>query len=189
MTTIFDFNNLIFLIICFFPGYLSFNLAKYLTSFAARSDFEKSAISTVLGFVIFSITLLLSKLLKIQETNLMFYIFVPWLLILPTGTVWSIIHSKDLILRIFRVLKLSRKTGYPDCWIEILSEPKANFVRIYLDNGSLYTGWVDFFSDNPPHEIVINPERVVYNDGSLNASFNPLILTIKNILKMNILFV
>lgn len=173
MFTGFGPNDLIFLLICFIPGFLSLSLSGYLVPTEARTDFDKVAMSTALGFTIFTVTILLGKVFRPTGASEVFYIIVPWLLIIPTGLMLSIFQSKPWILRIFKTLGFSKRTVGVSCWNVILTKKKkkANWVRLYLKNGTSYIGWVEVFSDTPPHEIVIHPIKMTSNEGITKYSF------------------
>jgi len=172
MFTGFNPNDMIFLLVCFIPGFLSLCFAAYLVPARSRSDFDKVAMSIALGFAIFSVTVILGRILRPSGTDQVFYIIIPWLLILPAGVILSIVQSRSWILGIFKRLRLSRRIVGVSCWNRILSKDEVNWVLLHLRNGTSYIGWVEAFSDIPPHEIVIHPIRMTSSDGIIKESFH-----------------
>lgn len=168
-------NNLVFLIMCFFPGYLSLRFAENRVTFPRRSDFDKATMSGAMGFAIFSAALLLQTALGNffhPDSPALLSILLSWALILPTGIIWTIVQSSACFTKLFQKLGISERKGLGDPWGDVLSKTDPNFVTVHLDNGTTYAGWVDLYSDIPPHEIVINPTEMVHSNGSKYSSFN-----------------
>lgn len=65
------------------------------------------------------------------------------------GVIWSALSSNGLIYALARTLRITRSSGRIDVWQDILTEYREKWVRVHIKDGTIFTGWVAYFSDDP----------------------------------------
>jgi hypothetical protein len=164
-------KDLAFLAVCLIPGFLSLKTAEALQPAPPRTDLERIALSSALGFAIFSLSLLLRRSMDAPADEPISTVLLSWLLIVPIGIVTSLLQSRSLLPRVMQALRLSRRAGGVSCWNAVLGGSAPVWVRVHLDNGTVCIGNVVLFSDLPPHELVINPVRMTGPTGRTEATY------------------
>ena len=137
------------------PGFVAAAVFYSLTSHAKPSGVERvlqALIFTIVGQAILRVAIAanLASIKRILETQDL-EIVINLLVGVTIGLASAYLFNHDVLHGFFRLIRLTRETGYPSEWYSSFSENSSCYVVLHLKDGRRLYGW--------PREWPSDPER------------------------------
>jgi len=157
-----DFNiDLIFVGIMLIPGINVMLIVSYLTEseYAKFDKFDKFFGALVSSVLVYFFYRIISKMfcvvnpiiIEISANNIVIHNFrlkeigIIFLISTILGAIIAFAYEKDIILHATNYLGLTNKLS-GTVWNKTLKKYRDKWVKVYLDDGTYYIGWVEYFS-------------------------------------------
>ncbi|MFT8327950.1 DUF6338 family protein [Gluconobacter oxydans] len=67
---------------------------------------------------------------------------------LLTGLIWSALSVWGVVFWVLRFSRITRSSGRVDVWQDVFTKHRRSWLRAYLRDGTMITGWPQYFSDD-----------------------------------------
>ena len=152
-------QNLVEFFLYIIPGYLAIRIYRWLTPVKDKDSFQDIASSVLLGVSIISVLKWLDKKcfnFFLGSNNLGLPGMKYLLIILITGSVvgFSLFGCRELLKCLSKKPKWPRWLSFSEnmVWEKINANDNYDWAVVYLDDGSIYYGWISSFNYNPNNQ-------------------------------------
>ncbi|WP_323992848.1 DUF6338 family protein [Nguyenibacter sp. L1] len=143
------------------PGFVTDRIIVSLTPQRSRTDFRIVIDSLVWAFVDEVFYRVIALWLGLQQFPMSYAPDHPQTLFeghslsilcllgvsLLTGLIWSALSVWGFVFWLLRWLRITRSSGRVDVWQDVFTKHRRAWLRAYLRDGTMITGWPEYFSD------------------------------------------
>ena len=148
-------SEVVGVLIFLLPGFVAAAVFYSLTSHAKPSGVERvlqALIFTIVGQAILRVAIAtdlasVKRILGTQDLEIVINLLIGVVI----GLVSAHLFNHDVLHGFFRLIRLTRETGYPSEWYSSFSENSSCYVVLHLEDGRRLYGW--------PNEWPSDPER------------------------------
>lgn len=86
---------------------------------------------------------------------------------LVSGVIGAITINRRWVYRAANALRITRKTGRQEVWLDVLEGYNTRWLSVELDDGTVLVGYARYFSYHPePRELFLGDVEIVTSDGN-----------------------
>ncbi len=167
------------LLLLFLPGIICSYIVDTFTHHEKRTQFQFIINSYVYGLLSYIGYYLIHILFKAKESKIYFLkalidsksdisyeeIISVCIVSIALAVIFTCMHNSKLHFKLFRKLKITKKSGHIDVWGDLMNSPDVKWISVRdIENNLIYDGYLSVFSDSVKEAEVLMSDVCVYKN-------------------------
>lgn len=167
------------LLLLLFPGFITDSVCNSLTVYRSGNTFDRivrALVFSIINYMIikwlyglFDIDYLVSSLSIndiLNPNGVLALILIESCIM---GIILAVLNNYDILHKLARYFRLTSRTGRDDLWQDIFLDYKGEiWVRVIFEDGTIITGFPDYYSDNQDRRELFLGKAEIVPKGNTN---------------------